>query len=185
VDLVKWAKDAGNKAAYASFSPGTPSHFLGFQLNEKFGLSMVHIPYKGSAPQINDILAGQVMLGFTQLQTAIPHIEAGKLNAIAVTGSQRWRALPQVPTLAELGHPELSTTIWFGLFAPASAPRQVLSAVEAATAKVQADPEFRSRMEAQGFDVPKEMGAAFAKTISAETERWGKIVKATGFKAND
>lgn len=184
-DLVKWAKDAGNKAAYASFSPGTPSHFLGFQLNEKFGLSMVHIPYKGSAPQINDILAGQVMLGFTQLQTAIPHIEAGKLNAIAVTGAQRWRALPQVPTLAELGHPELSTTIWFGLFAPTSAPRPILSAIEAAASKVQADPEFRSRMEAQGFDVPKESGAAFAKTISMETERWGKIVKATGFKAND
>lgn len=183
-ELVKWAGDKANKAAYASYSPGTPSHFLGFQFNEKFHLDMVHVPYKGSAPQIVDIVGGQVPLGFTQLQTALPQIEAGKLNAIAVTGPQRWRDLPKVPTLQELGYKDLNTTIWFGLFAPASAPKPVLDAIEAATIKAQASPEYRKAMEAQGFDVPDEHGAAFAKTIAAETARWAQIVKATGFRAN-
>jgi tripartite-type tricarboxylate transporter receptor subunit TctC len=184
-DLIKWAKDKSHHAAYASYSPGTPSHFLGFQLNEKFGLDLVHVPYKGSAPQINDILSGQVPMGFTQLQTALPHIEAGKLNAIVVTGNQRWRALPNVPTFAELGHPDLSTAIWFGLLASTSTPPAIMAAIESAAIKAQSDPDFRSRMEAQGFDVPKESGAAFARTITVETARWAQVVKATGFKAND
>jgi tripartite-type tricarboxylate transporter receptor subunit TctC len=184
-ELVKWAGDKANKAAYASYSPGTPSHFLGFQFNEKFNLNMVHVPYKGSAPQVVDIVGGQVPLGFSQLQTALPQIDAGKLNAIAVTGPQRWRTLPNVPTLQELGHKDLNTTIWFGLFAPASAPKPVLDAIEAATLKAQASPEFRKAMEAQGFDVPDEHGAAFAKTIAEETARWAQIVKATGFQANN
>jgi len=184
-ELVQWAKANGNKAAYASFSPGTPSHFLGFQLNEKFGLSMVHVPYKGSAPQITDVMGGQVPLAFTQLQTAIPQIEAGRLNPIAVTGAKRWRTLPNVPTLQELGYKDLNTTIWFGLFAPASTPQPVLAAIEAATLKAQSSPEYRTTMEAQGFDVPEEHGAAFAQTISEEAKRWAQIVKATGFRAND
>lgn len=184
-DLVKWASDKANDASYASYSPGTPSHFLGFQFNEKFKLSMVHVPYKGSAPQVVDIVGGQVPLGFSQLQTALPQIEAGKLQPIAVTGPQRWRTLPNVPTLQELGHKDLNTTIWFGLFAPAATPKPVLDALEAATLKVQATPEFRKAMEAQGFDVPDEHGAVFAKTIASEAARWAQVVKATGFQANN
>jgi tripartite-type tricarboxylate transporter receptor subunit TctC len=183
-DLVKWAA-AEPKAAYASYSPGTPSHFLGFQFNERFKLNLAHVPYKGSAPQVNDLLGGQVPLGFTQLQTALPHIPTGKLNAIAVTGPQRSRFLPQVPTLAELGYKDLNTTIWFGLMAPAATPKPVIDAIEAAVVKVQADPEYRARLDAQGFDVPAESGEAFARTIAAETARWADLVKATGFKAND
>ena len=146
---------------------------------------LVDVPYKGSAPQVNDLLGGQVPLGFTQLQTALPHIPGGKLNAIAVTGPQRSRFLPQVPTLAELGYKDLNTTIWFGLMAPAATPKPVIDAIEAAVMKVQADPEYRARLDAQGFDVPSESGEAFARTIAAETARWADLVKATGFKAND
>lgn len=182
-ELLKWS--AANKAAYASYSPGTPSHFLGFQFSERFNLGMQHIPYKGSAGQTTDLVGGQVPMGFTQLQTALPMVEAGKLNAIAVTGPQRWRQLPQVPTLAELGYKDLNTTIWFGLFAPAATPKPILAALEAATLKAQADPDYRAKLEAQGFDVPQESGAAFARTIAAETARWAQVVKATGFKAND
>lgn len=184
-DLLKWAGTPAHKPSYASYSPGTPSHFLGFQFSERFGLAMVHVPYKGSAPQVTDLVAGQVPLGFTQLQSALPHVEAGKLNAIAVTGAQRWRTLPQVPTLAELGYKDLNTTIWFGLFALGATPRPVLAAIEAAVLKAQADPEYRSRLEAQGFDIPREHGADFARTIAEETARWAQVVKATGFRAND
>jgi len=90
-----------------------------------------------------------------------------------------------VPTLAELGYKELNTTIWFGLLAPAAAPKAVLDAIAAATQKAQADADYKARLEAQGFDVPQEYGDAFAATIAAETARWAEVVRATGFKAND
>jgi tripartite-type tricarboxylate transporter receptor subunit TctC len=181
-ELVKWAAANPKKAAYASFSPGTPSHFLGFQLNERMKLDMVHIPYKGSAPQIADLLGGQVLVGFTQLQAALPQVQSGKLNAIAVTSKERTKFLPEVPTLAELGHPDLSSTVWFGLAAPSAAPKVVLDQIAAATVKAQASPEFKARLEAQGFDVPQEQGEAFAATIAAETARWAQVVKASGAK---
>jgi len=182
-ELVKWVAANPGKVSYASFSPGTPSHFLGYQLNEQFKLDMAHVPYKGSAPQVSDLLGGQVPLGFSQLQTTLAHLQAGKLNAIAVTSAQRSRYLPQVPTFAELGYKELSTTIWFGVFAVASTPGPVLESIEAAVGKVQADPGYRARQEAQGFDVPTEHGDAFARSIASETARWAELVRATGFKA--
>ena len=183
--LATWIQNPASKAAYASFSPGTPSHFLGYQLNERLKASMVHIPYKGSGPQTTDLLGGQVPMGFTQLASAIPHIKEGKLRAIAVTGPRRSRFLPQVPTLAELGHPDLSTTVWFGLFAPASTPPAALDAIRNAAARAHADPGYRARLESLNFDVPDESGAAFEKTIATETARWAALVKATGFSVND
>ena len=183
--LAKWIKDPANKAAYASFSPGTPSHFLGFQLNERLRASMVHIPYRGSPPQVTDILGGQVPLGFTQLATAIPHVKEGKLKALAVTSQQRSRYLPDIPTLAELGHKDLSTTIWFGVFAPAATPPAVIKAIRAAADKVHSDPSYRSRLEALNFDIATENIPAFEATIATETQRWAALVKATGFRATD
>jgi tripartite-type tricarboxylate transporter receptor subunit TctC len=182
-ELSNWVRDPANKPAYASFSPGTPSHFLGYQLNERLKASMVHIPYKGSAQQVTDILGGQVPLGFTQLATAVQHVKEGKLNAIAVTGPQRSRYLPNVPTLAELGHKDLGTTIWFGLFAPAATPPGILEKIRAAADKAQADAGYRARLEALNFDVPNEPIAEFEKTIADESARWAALVKATGFKA--
>lgn len=184
-ELASWAKAFPQKAAYASFSPGTPSQFLGFQLNELLKLDMPHVPYKGSAPQVTALLGAQVLLGFTQIQTSIQHISAGKLHAIAVTSAQRSRFLPQVPTLRELGYPALDTTIWFGLMAPAATPAPLLDAIAAAAVKAQADPGYRAKLEQQGFDVPTESGAAFAASIAEESARWAKLVKATGFKADD
>jgi len=183
--LAKWIQDPANKAAYASFSPGTPSHFLGYQLNERLKANMVHVPYKGSAPQVTDLLGAQVPLGFTQLAAAVPHIKEGKLNAIAVTGPTRSRYLPNVPTLAELGYKDLGTTIWFGLFAPAATPPAVLEAIRAAAMKVQADPAYRARLEMLNFDVPNESVATFEETIASESARWAALVKATGFKASE
>jgi len=173
------------KAAYASFSPGTPSHFLGFQFNERLKLNMVHVPYKGSAPQLNDLMGGQVLVGFTQMQGAMQQVQAGKLNAIAVTSPERSRHLPQVPTLAELGYRDLSLNVWFGLAAPAATPPAVLEVVTAAVMKAQTETEFRTKLQAQGFDVPRESGAAFEATIASDTARWARVVQATGFKAND
>jgi tripartite-type tricarboxylate transporter receptor subunit TctC len=182
--LTRWIADPASRAAYASFSPGTPSHFLGHQLNERLKANMVHVPYKGSAPQTTDLLGGQVPMGFTQLASAVPHLKEGKLRAFAVTGPKRSRFLPDVPTLAELGHPDLTTTIWFGLFAPADTPPATLQAIRAVAAQAQADAGYRERIEALNFDLPTEDVPAFEKTIAAETARWAELVKATGFKAS-
>jgi tripartite-type tricarboxylate transporter receptor subunit TctC len=184
-ELAKWIQNPANKASYASFSPGTPSHFLGHQLNERLKADMVHVPYKGSVPQVTDILGGQAPLGFTQLASAMPYIKDGKLNAIAVTSAQRSRFLPQVPTLAEAGLGDLGTTVWFGLFAPAGTPPAVLEAIRAAAAKAHADPGYRAKLEALNFDVPSETIPQFERSIAAETARWAAQVKATGFRATD
>lgn len=184
-DLVRWIQDPASKAAYASFSPGTPSQFLGFQLNERLKANMTHIPYKGSAPQVTDLLGGQVPMGFTQLASAVPHLREGKLNAMAVTGPARSRHLPDVPTLAELGHKDLGTTVWFGLFVPAAVPPAIVETIRAAAQKAHVDPGYRSRLEALNFDVPNESVAEFERTIAADSARWAALVKATGFKAAD
>jgi tripartite-type tricarboxylate transporter receptor subunit TctC len=184
-ELASWLIANPAKGAYASFSPGTPSHFLGFQLNERLKLNMVHVPYKGSAPQLNDLIGGQVLLGFTQMQGAMQQVQAGKLHAIAITSLERSRFLPQVPTLAELGHRDLSLQVWFGLVAPVATPPKVIEVITAAVVKAQGDTTYRTKLEAQGFEVPRESGSAFETTILNDTARWARVVQATGFKAND
>ena len=183
--LRDWIAGQKGRVSYASFSPGTPSHFLGHQLNERLKADMVHIPYKGSAPQVSDLLGGQVTLGFPQMAVAVPHVQAGKLRAIAVTGANRSAPLPDVPTLKELGLADLTTSVWFGVFAPTGAPQPVLQAIHAAMGKAHAEPQLRTKLQAQNFEMGQEAGAAFEKAIAAESARWAAVVKATGFRAND
>lgn len=183
-ELQPWLQKEKGKAAYASFSAGTPSHFLGYQLGEKLKSDMVHIPYKGSSAQVTDLLGGQVKLGFTQLATVLPHIKSEKLNALAQTGAKRSKLLPQVPTLAELGHPDMTSAVWFGVMARSATPQPVFDQIAAAVQKAHADPEFRARLEGQGFDMADgQAGAAFDKAIADESARWARVVKASGFKA--
>lgn len=185
-ELRTWLQKEKGKIAYASFSGGTPSHFLGHQLSDKLAAEMIHVPYKGSAPQTNDLVGGQVLLGFTQLPTAMPHIQSGKLNAIAQTGSKRSRLLPQVPTLAEVGLAELTSSIWFGLMAPAGIPQATMDLIRNAAVKAHQDRDLRARLEGLGFDMAdSQVGPVFDKAITDETTRWAGVVKATGFKAVD
>lgn len=183
-ELVAYVKKNPGKLGYASFNPGTPSHFLGFQLNERFGLDLAHIPYKGSGQQTNDLVAGHALIGFSQLGSTMPHIAAGRLNAIAVTGGERSRFLPNVPTMAELGHPEFTTTIWFGMFLRAGTPAAVVDAYIKAAKSAHSDPDVKKKLETLGFDVPAQTGPQVASDIAAQTERWARLIKATGFKAD-
>lgn len=183
-ELIAYIKKNPGKLGYASFSPGTPSHFLGFQMNERFGLDLAHIPYKGSGQQTNDLVAGHALLGFSQLGSTVPHIKAGRLNAIAVTSPERSRFLPDVPTLAELGHPDFNTTIWFGMLMRAETPPAIVEAYVRAAKAAHEDPEVKKKLETLGFDVPAHTGPAVAADIAVQTERWRRLVKATGFKAD-
>jgi tripartite-type tricarboxylate transporter receptor subunit TctC len=183
-ELVAWIRKNPGKLNYSSYSPGTPSHFLGFELNRRFGLDLVHVPAKGSGFQATDLMAGHVLFGFAQLQSTYPLISDGKLNALAVTGKARSRSLPNVPTCAELGYPELNATVWFGLMLRAGTPAEIVEKLLAAAKAAHADHEVRGKLEAQGLDVSGETGPAFAADIRTQAERWATIVKASGFKAD-
>lgn len=183
--LTTWLKKNPDKASYASYQPGTPSHFLGHQLGEKLGIELTHIPYKGSAPQVNDLLGGTVMFGFTQLATALPHIQSGRLVALATTGASRVETLPQVRTLAEQGLGELTTTAWFGLVAPKGTPPAVQEAIAQAHKAAMQVPEIRARLAAQALYPATACGAEFRQQVLAEGARWAQVVKATGFSASE
>jgi tripartite-type tricarboxylate transporter receptor subunit TctC len=182
--LVDWIKGNPGKLSYSSYNPGTPSHFLGYQMNERFGLDLAHVPYRGSGPQTADLIAGHALLGFSQLETTLPQISAGRLHAIATTGPARSRFLPNVPTFAELGYPEFTASIWFGLMIRAATAATVVDAILNAAKAAHADPDVRSKLEAQGYDVSGQSGPDFAADIKAQAERWARLVKASGFKAD-
>jgi len=180
--LIAWIKGYPGKLSYSSYTAGTPSHFLGFQLNERFGLDLAHVPYRGSGPQVTDLAAGHSPLGFSQMQSVLPYIGAGKLNAIAVTGGTRSRFLPDVPTFAELGHPEFTANIWFGLMVRAGTPPAVVASLLHAAKAAHADPDVKEKLEAQGFDLSGQTGPEFAADIRAEAARWAHLVRASDFK---
>jgi tripartite-type tricarboxylate transporter receptor subunit TctC len=183
-DLVAWIRKNPGKLNYSSYSLGTPSHFLGFQLNERFGLDLVHVPSKGSGVQATDLMAGHVLFGFAQVQSTLPLIQDGKLNVIAVTSAARSRFLPNTPTFAELGHAEFTANVWFGLMVRAGTPLAVVQSLLDAAKAANADPEVRAKLEAQGFDMSGETGPGFAADIKAQAERWARLVKASGFKGD-
>jgi tripartite-type tricarboxylate transporter receptor subunit TctC len=182
-DLVAWIKRIPGKLSYSSYTAGTPSHFLGFQMSERFGLDLAHVAYRGSGPQATDLVAGHSLLGFSQMQSVLPHIAAGKLNAIATTGGSRSRFLPEVPTFAELGHAEFTVNIWFGLMVRAATPPAVVTTLLNAAKAAHTDPDVKAKLEAQGFDVSGQFGEELILEIKAQIQRWARLIRASGFNA--
>jgi tripartite-type tricarboxylate transporter receptor subunit TctC len=184
--LSQWIKAQKTPPTYSSYSAGSPAHFLGYQLAEALKVEMTHVPYKSSPQQITDMIGGVAPLGFVQIATAGPHIKAGKLVAYATTGEQRSPQLPDVPTVAEAGLPQLASTVWFGLSGPRKLAPQIVQRLTAAHEQILGSPEFKARMATAGLTVsPGVCGDAFMKKINVETERWARVVKATGFVATD
>lgn len=183
-ELVEWLRKNPGKHSYSSYSSGSPSHFLGYQLNERFRLDLGHVPSKGSGYQATDLMGGHVLFGFAQMHGARPLIQAGKLNAIAITDSRRSRFLPSVPTFAELGHDEFTTGIWFGLMVRTGTPPAVVERILAAAKAAHADPDIRAKLESQGLEISGQSGPEFAADIKAQIERWARLVRAAGFSAN-
>jgi tripartite-type tricarboxylate transporter receptor subunit TctC len=182
-ELVAWIRRNPGKFSYASYSVGTASHFLGFQFAERFGLDLAHVPYRGSGPQSSDLLAGHALFGFAQIPNVAPYVPDRRLKAIAVTGERRSRLLPQTPTMAELGHGELTGAVWFGLLIKAGAPKVMETRLMSAAKAAHEDPAIRAKLDAQGFDLSGLSGGEFLASILQQSERWARIVKATGFKA--
>jgi tripartite-type tricarboxylate transporter receptor subunit TctC len=184
-EFVAWARSNAGKLSYSSYNPGTPSHFLGFQLNEKFGLDLTHVPYRGSGLQVNGLIAGHSLFGFAQVNSSMPQVAAGKLKAFAITNPARYPAMPEVPTFAELGFPEFTAKVWFGLLVKTGTPAPTINRLLDATKAAHADPSVRGKLEAQGFEVSGETGPQLTTNIKEQIERWGRLVRASGFSAED
>jgi tripartite-type tricarboxylate transporter receptor subunit TctC len=183
-ELIALIKSQPGKMTYASSGNGTSIHLSGELFKSMTGADMLHIPYKGSAPAVTDLLAGQVNMMFDNIPSSLPHIKAGKLHALAVTGSKRSALLPDLPTIAEAAIPGYESYVWFGVMAPAATPADVIQRLNAELKKAATMPEFRDRLTAQGYDVQSSTPGEMSDSIKVEMAKWGKIVKASGAKVD-
>jgi len=185
VEMVAYVKANPGKVNFASYSPGTLSHVMGLLLNKLAGLDMQHIGYKGSPPAVQDVMGGQVQFMFDGLATSVPQVKAGKLRAFAVSAPERSHALPDVPTLAELGYKEMTKTAWLALWTLPDAPAAAQQRIREDTLKVLATPAVRDRLMAVGLNVnttnpptPEEM----SKTLAADYRSVGEMLKSVDYK---
>jgi tripartite-type tricarboxylate transporter receptor subunit TctC len=182
-DLVALAKERVGKLTYGSSSIGGSPHLSAELFKYMTGSFIVHVPYRGSAPALQDLLGGQIDLMFDNLPAALPQIRAGGIRAVAVTTLTRSAALPDVPTLDESGLKGFDSQGWFALLAPRGTPAPILDRLNAEVNKALAGPELRDRLQRAGADPVGGSIDAFQKRIQAETERWGKVIRFAGIKA--
>lgn len=183
-EVVAMGKAQPGFINYASSGSGTSTHMSGEMFRALANITMTHIPYKGSAPAMNDLLGGQVMMMFDNIPSALPHIKAGKLKALATTGAKRDPSLPDVPTIAEAGLNGYESGVWFGLMVAANTPREIVNKLNAEVVKGSKSPEFVKRMTELGYIIYGTSPETMAEMNKAEVLRWGPIVKASGAKAD-
>ncbi|MBC8058500.1 MAG: tripartite tricarboxylate transporter substrate binding protein [Rhizobiales bacterium] len=184
-DLIGYAKANPGRLNMASSGNGTSIHLSGELFKSMTGTFMVHFPYRGSGPALLDLIGGTMDLMFDNLPSALPHIKAGKLKALAVTSGQRSAAVPEVPTIAEAGPVKgFDASSWFGLFAPAGTPMEIVGRINQETAKAFQSPAFKERLLSQGAIPGGQPPAEFAKFIAAETAKWTQVVKVSGAKVD-
>lgn len=184
-DFVAWAKANPEKANYGIPALGSAPHFAGMMLERATGAGLKSVPYKGGGPLLQDLLGGQVAVGFNVVSEVAPHVKAGRLRSLAVASPQRWHALPDVPTFVELGYKDLVIVEFLGWYAPAKTPPEFVRQLNAAVQEALASAEMQEVFTRTGLIALRESPEVFAKRVKDETERWGPIVKASGFKAED
>ncbi len=182
-ELIGQAKEQPEKLNYASSGSGTSIHMSGEMFKYMAGVNLIHIPYKGSAPAVSDLLGGQVMMMFDNIPSSMPHIKSGKLRAIATTGAKRDPSLPDLPTIAESGVPGYEAGVWFGLMAPTGTPKDIIAKLNAEIVKAAKGPDYIKKMNEQGYIVLASSAEQMGEMSRAEYARWGPIVKASGAKA--
>jgi tripartite-type tricarboxylate transporter receptor subunit TctC len=178
--LVAHIQSQSGKFQYASSGNGTPQHMTGELFKTTAKLEMIHVPYKGSAPAINDVLAGHAPMMFDSTVAILPHIKSGRLKAIAVTSAKRSPQLPEVPTFAEAGLPGVESYAWYGLFAPGRTPKELIAKINAETLKVMKGAEYQRVLEETGSEFVGDTPENFVAFVRSEADKWGKVAKATG-----
>ncbi len=181
-ELVELAKKSSPELAYGSNGNGTAQHLIGTQFQLATGAKLLHVPYKGSGPLTTDLLGGQVAMSFDTLTPVLPHIQAGKLRALAVTTAKRSSTLPDLPTLQESGLGDFDIGTWFGIMAPAGTPEPVLDRLNKEIVGIVTSDDFRKRMLALGAEVMASSRQEFAQRIENETAKFGQLVKEANLK---
>jgi len=181
-DLIALARSKPGRVNFASAGSGGPTHMAGEMLKAMARIDIVHVPYKGNAAALNDLLGGRVHLFFSNLVTALPHARAGRLRAIAVSTTKRSAQAPEVPTVAESGLPGYDMTNWIGVFAPAATPRAIVVKLNREIVAILEAPDLKERFRTQGLDLVGSTPEAFAAFIRSELAKWRKVVKDSGAK---
>ncbi len=181
-ELIALAKAQPGKLTYASSGNGGSPHLAGEMLKLRAGIDIVHVPYKGATPGMTDLLGGQVTMSFQTALSAIPHLQSGKLNVIAVAANRRMTLLPSVPTMAEAGMSDFEVSSWNGLFAPAKTPPDIVTRLHQATVKALALPDVREKLAAQGAEPVGQPPEEFRNYIKSEIDKWGRVIRESGAK---
>jgi tripartite-type tricarboxylate transporter receptor subunit TctC len=176
-EFIALAKAQPGGLFYSSAGPGSTGHLTGELFASRAGIKMVHVPYKGGAPAVQDVVAGQIQMLVTALPTVEGHLKNGKLRVLAVSSASRMPSLPDVPTLAESGLPGFNVLSWYGIFAPAGTPRPIVDRLNAELRKAVVDPEVAERFKALGIEPLGGSPEDFAKTLREDTQRWAAVVK--------
>jgi tripartite-type tricarboxylate transporter receptor subunit TctC len=181
-ELVAYARAHPGELNYGSSGTGSPQHLGNLLLQQLTGIEMNHVPYKGAAPAVADLLAGRIQVWIGAANSLLPHIRAGKLRLLATTASQRFSAMPDTPTVAEAGVAGYSLYPWLGLFVPAHTPADVVAAINAQARRILAQEDVKSRLVPQGMDLTTDSPAELAMLIRDEYAYWGKVIHDAGLK---
>ena len=182
-ELVALAKSKPGQVTYASAGSGTSNHLAGELLGMAAGIKMLHVPYKGSAPALNDLLGGQVNAMFDLQLTAMPQIKSGKVRALAMTGAKRSALLPELPTVREAGVPGYEVTAWFGFFGPAGVPKPIVDRLNAELNAIMKLPDIRAKFAELGVETESGSAEEFAGFVRGEAGKWAAVIKAAGIVA--
>ena len=183
-ELVALAKSQPGKMTFASSGSGTSIHMSAELFKQLTKIDIVHVPYKGSAPALTDLIGGQVNLMFDNIPSALPHIKAGRLHALATTGARRDPTLPDLPTVAEAGVKGYESGVWFGLAVPAGTPKEIVAKLAEEAVKATKSPDYVKRMTEVGYVIVGAGPDQMAEMIRTEINRWGPVVKSSGATAD-
>jgi tripartite-type tricarboxylate transporter receptor subunit TctC len=181
-ELIDYAKQNPGKLNYASGGIGSAAHIAMVALADRAGITMTHVPYRGTAPAVTDLLGGRVQLTFTGAPNLLQHVEAGTMRALAVSGASRLKGAPNVPTVAESGFPGFEASQWYGILVPAGTPKAIVERLNTEIRTAMAAPEIAERLSLEGAEVWTNTPAEFRDHIRKEMVRWGDLVKRTGIK---
>ena len=182
-DLIEWAKKNPGKLAFGSSGTGSPHHLSGELLKQVAGIDMVHVPYKGAAPAVQDLIGNQIPAVFTTLSTALPHIKGGKIRAVGFVEAKRQGSVPEIPTIGESVPGYVMPASWLGFFAPAGLPDAILKRLNAEIVKAVQSPDVKSRLEAAGMPVVGTSSEEFSRMVKDDIETFRRIVNGAGLKA--
>lgn len=181
-ELIALAKESPGKLNFGSSGYGSTNHLAGELLKTRAGIDIVHVPYRGAAPAMNDLIGGQIPMMFDNMPAIRPQVTGGTIRAIAVAGNTRSPLFPELPTMVEAGVPGFEASSWFGLVAPAKTPPDVMKILINSVAKIMKDPEVVKRLADVGAEPGGLSGDAFGAFLRSESEKWGQVVKTAGVK---